>query len=170
MRSSSCVYLSGGARIPPDQRQLVPMQIADMLRDIADNQVEPALRQQGVFDQLTSGRTDIHMLNNRDTLHQQLERLILGGRFRDQNGSTLECAVMYWAHGLIWAKAVLQALQTTHPSQMDQLQQVLEDALMEVFRKNQLMWWLNNPLSFFTACKNCVGAVVSAMCCSLLWA
>ena len=158
-RSNSCVYPSPGTRIPPDQRELVPMQIAELLRDIADRQVEPALRQQGLLDRLTGA--DVQILNNHAALQQQLEGLMQAGGVRNPQGGNLELAVHYWARGLIWAKAILQGLEAAHPSQMEQLQQVLEDALVEVFRKNQLMWWLSNPLSIFTACKNCVGAVVS---------
>lgn len=166
LRSNSCVYPSAGTRIPPDQRELVPMQIAELLRDIADNQVEPSLRQQGLLDQLTSRGTDVQVLNDGNilqTLDQRLEGLIRDGRPRNPNAGTLECAVVYWAQGLILAKAILQGLESAHPTEMDQVQQVLEDTLVEVFRRNQLMWWLNNPMSLFESCKNRLGAAVSGV-------
>ena len=141
----------------------MPMQIADLLRHIADNEVEPALRQQGLLDPM-SRRTDMQTLPQRAALEQQLEMLIQDGRLHDQNGGTLESAVVYWAQGLVWANAVLQGLGAVHSSQMEELQLVLEDALVDVFRKHRLMWWLSSPTGIFTACKNRVGAVVSVVC------
>ena len=135
------------------------MQIADMLRHIADHEVEPALRRQGLLDQM-GRRADMQTLPHRATLEQQLEWLIQDERLHNQNGGPLDSAVMYWARGLVWANAVLQGLGAAHSSQMEELQQVLEDALVDVFRKHRLMWWLGSPLGFFTACKNRVGAVV----------
>ena len=149
------------------------MQIAEWLRDIADNQVEPSLRQQGLLDQLARRGTDVQVLNDGDiiqTLDRQLEGLIRDGRPQTPNAGTLECAAVYWAQGLILAKAVLHGLVSTRPAEMEQLQQGLENVLVDVFRRNQLIGWLSNPMDLFASCKNRVGAAVSGVtnCCVCL--